>query len=82
MTSDLPSSCAPQEVEPTHLHWIKASASIGNGACVELAKVGDGRIALRDSKNPQTPPLLYTHAEIAAFLDGAKKLEFDHLLKP
>ncbi|MCO1657272.1 DUF397 domain-containing protein [Pseudonocardia sp. S2-4] len=61
------------------LDWIKASASYGNGACVELAKI-NGMIALRDSKNPGTPPLMYTVAELRAFLDGARKGEFDHLL--
>lgn len=61
------------------LIWIKAAASLSDGACVELAKAGD-LIALRDSKNPDMPPLMYTRAEIAAFLDGAKNGEFDHLL--
>ena len=37
-------------------------------------------IALRDSKHPTTPPFLYSRAKIIAFLDGAKKGEFDHLV--
>jgi hypothetical protein len=36
-------------------------------------------IALRDSKNPAIQ-LFYTRTEIAAFLDGAKRGEFDHLV--
>jgi hypothetical protein len=63
------------------LTWIKASASMGADACVEFARAGE-LIAVRDSKNADTPPLMYTRAEIAAFLDGAKKGEFDHLLLP
>lgn len=59
--------------------WIKSSRSIGRNACVELAVAGD-RIALRDSKNPGVAPLLFTRAEIDAFLYGAKRGEFDHLL--
>ncbi|OLT05015.1 hypothetical protein BJF90_20225 [Pseudonocardia sp. CNS-004] len=63
------------------LHWIKASSSVGTGACVELARDGD-MIALRDSKNPDTAPLRYTAREISAFLNGAKSGEFDHLVEP
>jgi hypothetical protein len=63
-------SCAPA--------WRKAQLSVGNGACVEVASVM-GMIALRDSKNPSGPILEYTAAEWRAFLDGAKKGEFDDL---
>src|SRR3954466_12492533 len=62
------------------LVWIKAQASVTNGACVELADEG-AMLALRDSKNPDVV-LHYSRAEIAAFLDGAKKGEFDHLVEP
>jgi hypothetical protein len=48
-------------------------------ACVELTRAGEF-IALRDSKNPGIAPLYYTCAEFDAFLDGAKRGEFDHLL--
>lgn len=61
------------------LAWRKAQRSIGNGACVELAPAA-GMIAMRDSKDPDGPVLMYTKAELAAFLDGAKKGEFDDLL--
>jgi hypothetical protein len=61
------------------LDWQKAQSSIGNGACVELAPV-DGMIAIRDSKDPDGPVLRYTADEWRAFLDGAKKGEFDHLV--
>jgi hypothetical protein len=39
-------------------------------------------ILLRDSKHPAAPPFRYTMREMAAFIDGAKKGEFDHLLYP
>jgi hypothetical protein len=45
---------------------------------VELA-VDQEFILLRDSKDPDTV-LRYTRPELAAFLDGAKRGEFDHLL--
>ena len=62
------------------LTWIKASQSVASGACVELAATGD-LIALRDSKNPGVTPFYYTQTEMRAFLDGAKRGEFDHLLE-
>jgi hypothetical protein len=68
-------------IEDGRPNWIKARASLGAGACVEVAAIGE-RIALRDSKNPDTPPLYYTKAEIRAFLDGARNGEFDHLVAP
>jgi hypothetical protein len=61
------------------LAWQKASRTVGNGACVEVAPVV-GMVAVRDSKNPSGAILFYTPEEWAAFLDGAKKGEFDHLV--
>ncbi len=58
--------------------WRKAEVSVALGACLEVAPVGD-MIAVRDSKHPDGPVLLYTQAEWLAFLDGAKKGEFDDL---
>ena len=58
--------------------WRKAEVSVALGACLEVALV-DGMIAVRDSKHPEGPVLLYTRAEWLAFLDGAKKGEFDDL---
>jgi hypothetical protein len=44
--------------------------------CVEVAATG-GHIAVRDSKDPDSPVLVYTEDEWLAFIDGAKKGEFD-----
>ncbi|MCY7341649.1 MAG: DUF397 domain-containing protein [Pseudonocardia sp.] len=63
---------------PTPLTWIKASRSMNMNACVELAQAGE-MIALRDSKNPDVAPFYFTRTEIDAFLDGARRSEFDHL---
>lgn len=69
----------PPNVDFSSLTWIKASASSDTGACVELAEAPAGWVAMRDSKNPQQQPLLFLSREIAAFLDGARNGEFDHL---
>ena len=44
--------------------------------CVEIAFV-DNAIAMRDSKHPDGPVLLFTQAEWDAFVLGAKDGEFD-----
>ena len=65
--------------EQSGLRWIKARKSVATGACVELAP-DRGDILLRHSRNPGVL-LRYSVAEIDAFLDGAKRGEFDHLIR-
>ena len=60
------------------LPWSKATMS-GVGDCVIVAPY-DGGVALSDSKAADSAVLLYTPSEWTAFLDGAKKGEFDDLL--
>ena len=59
--------------------WRKSAASNPNGDCVELALLPTGGIAVRNSRGPHGSALIYTRAEIAAFLRGAKAGEFDDL---
>ncbi|MBT2411248.1 DUF397 domain-containing protein [Streptomyces sp. ISL-12] len=59
--------------------WTKSRHSNAEGNCVEVARV-DGGVALRNSRDPDGPALVYTSAEVAAFLAGAKDGEFDHLV--
>jgi len=60
--------------------WQKSWHSNPNGECVELAALPSGEIAMRNSRFPSGPVLLYTQAEITAFLAGAKDGEFDHIV--
>jgi hypothetical protein len=55
--------------------WLKATASNTQG-CIELRDRG---VDLRDSKDPSGPVLNFTRYELAAFVDGARRGEFDHL---
>ncbi|MGH3899677.1 MAG: DUF397 domain-containing protein [Pseudonocardiaceae bacterium] len=57
--------------------WQKSRYSNPCGSCVEVARLGDGRIAVRNSRHPGGPVLVYPRAEMAAFLHGAKVGEFD-----
>jgi hypothetical protein len=68
------------EAERTSLAWLKAQCSHQNGACVEIASIVD-KIAIRDSKDPDGPILVYTSAEFRAFLEGAQNGEFDSLVR-
>jgi hypothetical protein len=43
---------------------------------VEIARDGD-LVLVRDSKNPESPPLRFTGPEWTAFLAGARDGEFD-----
>lgn len=58
--------------------WYKSSASGYNGNCVEVSHLGDGRVAVRDTKDTASgPALIFTRSEWDAFLAGAKNGEFD-----
>ena len=60
--------------------WIKSSKSGTNGGnCVEVARLDDETIGVRDSKNPNGPVLRFSQAEWDAFLDGMAKREFDQI---
>ena len=52
----------------------------GDGSGVEMAKLPDGQIAVRNSTDPDGPALIYTRAEIEALICGAQDGDFDALL--
>ncbi|WP_328390321.1 DUF397 domain-containing protein [Nocardia sp. NBC_00416] len=57
--------------------WFKSSRSQGGNDCVEAAHLDNGRVGVRDSKNPTGPALIFTPGEWDVFLVGAKNGEFD-----
>jgi len=62
------------------VRWQKSSRSNSQGNCVELARLDHGQVAVRNSRDPQGPALIYTRAEMVAFIEGAKDGDFAHLI--
>ena len=67
--------------------WVKASMSFSNGNCVEVGRLPDGQVAVRNSRFPgvELPP--FTREEWLAFTAGVRAGEFDldgldHLAQP
>ncbi|KAB8163824.1 MULTISPECIES: DUF397 domain-containing protein [Streptomyces] len=60
--------------------WMKSSHSNSQGTCAEFARLPSGDVAVRNSRFPEGPALVYTPAEVEALLRGVKDGEFDHLI--
>ncbi len=59
--------------------WWKSGRSSAQGNCVETAKLAGDEVAVRNSRHPEGPALIFSKAEIRAFLEGVKDGDFDEL---
>ena len=63
------------------LSWRKSGRSNASGNCVEVARLPEnGGVAIRNSRNPEGPALVFTADEIAAFVGGIRDGDFDDLV--
>jgi hypothetical protein len=60
------------------VRWRLVLSPEGSG--VELARLADGQVAVRNAADPEGPALIYTRAEIEAFIGGAQDGDFDDLV--
>jgi len=58
-------------IDLTGAVWRKSQRST-NGNCVEVALLADGRVGIRDGKNPRGAVLVFSRAEWGAFVNGVK----------
>jgi len=60
------------EVAHVRAQWRKSSRSGGQGACVEVTDLAEA-VAVRDSKDPTGPKLIFASEVWAAFVEHAKE---------
>jgi hypothetical protein len=60
--------------------WVKPWSGSNGGDCLEAKKLPGGRVALRQSTDPNSPALILQPNEIRAFINGAKAGLADDLL--
>jgi len=60
-----------------HLAWRTSTRSQNGQSCVEVAPLGNGGWALRDTKLADSPVFEFDKDEWKAFIGGAKDGEFD-----
>ncbi|MEU5209500.1 DUF397 domain-containing protein [Streptomyces sp. NPDC020742] len=61
----------PSRAEISATAWIKSSYSAANNECVEIARTAAG-VAVRDSKDPHGPVLLFPATAFASFVDDVR----------
>jgi len=55
------------QTNPATLTWFTSTRSSGNGQCIMCARLPGGGMAVKDSKHPRSPVLLFTPAQWRAF---------------
>jgi Domain of unknown function (DUF397) len=61
----------------TGVRWIKSRSSGPTGGnCVEVGFLPEGEVAMRNSRHPDGPALVFTRAEWQAFVGGARDGDF------
>jgi hypothetical protein len=61
-----------QDTDLSGAIWRKSARSNNGGNCAEVARNLPGIVAVRDSKDPHGPALIFTPADWEAFTAGIK----------
>jgi hypothetical protein len=68
---------AAELAELTGARWVKSSYSGPTGGnCVEVAFLAGGRVAVRNSRHPSGPALVFPAGGWDAFISGARVGQF------
>lgn len=60
--------------------WLKPWSGQNGGACVETKQLSDGRVAMRQSTDPEGPALVCSAREMTAFVQAVKSGMADFLI--
>ena len=60
--------------------WRKSQRSNSQGACVEMARLGEATVAVRNSRDPEGPALIYPASAVRALVRSLSTGEFDDLV--
>jgi hypothetical protein len=60
--------------------WKKSQRSNSQGACVEIARLGSGTVAMRNSRDPRGTALIYSTDTVRALVSALRTGEFDYLV--
>jgi hypothetical protein len=63
--------CGDPDPDLAYALWRKSTYSGGNGSCVEIADLG-AAVAVRDSKDPDGPALVFTTGQWRSFTNSIK----------
>jgi hypothetical protein len=77
MSDETNGTRAAKAATATGARWVKSSYSGPTGGnCVEVTCLADGSVAVRNSRHPSGPALVFPAPEWDAFTGGTKSGEF------
>jgi len=63
------------------VEWVKSERSNPNGECVEIGLLRGGQVAVRNSRFPDGPALVFPREDVAALIRAAREGELDALAR-
>jgi hypothetical protein len=60
--------------------WKKSQRSNSQGACVEIARLASGTVAMRNSRDPRGTALICSTDTVRALVSALRTGEFDYLV--